>query len=93
MIEAKQTVWDFQRQMIKALGIDLGDARVGVAVSDDLGMLAHPLETISVKSTPVLKRVRRLLNSLASKNVKNARKFVATSSGDASAVRREAKCP
>jgi putative Holliday junction resolvase len=60
VIEAKQTVWDFQRQMIKALGIDLGDARVGVAVSDDLGMLAHPLETISVKSTPVLKRVLAL---------------------------------
>lgn len=52
-----QAVWDFQPQMKKALGIDLGDARVGVAVSDDLGMLAHPLETISVKSTPVLKRV------------------------------------
>lgn len=46
--------------MTKALGIDLGDARVGVAVSDDLGMLAHPLETISVKSTPVRKRVLAL---------------------------------
>jgi len=55
-----QAVWDFQPQMKKALGIDLGDARVGVAISDDLGMLAHPLETIPVQSTPVLKRVLAL---------------------------------
>jgi putative Holliday junction resolvase len=60
VIEAMQAVWDFQPQMKKALGIDLGDARVGVAISDDLGMLAHPLETIPVKSTPVLKRVLAL---------------------------------
>lgn len=60
VIEAMQAVWDFQPQMKKALGIDLGDARVGVAISDDLGMLAHPLETIPVQSTPVLKRVLAL---------------------------------
>jgi len=53
-------MWEFQLQMKKALGIDLGDARVGVAVSDDLGMLAHPLETISTQSTNVLKRVLAL---------------------------------
>ena len=35
--------------MKRALGIDLGEARIGVAVSDELGMLAHPLETIHVK--------------------------------------------
>jgi len=35
--------------MKKALGIDLGAARVGLALSDDLGMLAHPLETVQVK--------------------------------------------
>ncbi len=46
--------------MKRALGIDLGDARVGVAVTDDLGMLAHPLETIHVRSTDVLKRVLEL---------------------------------
>ncbi len=32
---------------VRALGIDHGSARIGVAVSDDLGMLAHPLETVS----------------------------------------------
>lgn len=32
---------------IRALGIDYGTARIGVAASDDLGFLAHPLETVS----------------------------------------------
>ena len=31
---------------MKSLGIDYGDARIGVACSDALGMLAFPLETI-----------------------------------------------
>ena len=38
--------------MKRALGIDHGDARIGLAISDELGMLAHPLETIHVKETP-----------------------------------------
>jgi len=35
--------------MNRALGIDHGDARIGLAISDELGMLAHPLETIHLK--------------------------------------------
>jgi len=35
--------------MKRILGIDHGDARFGLALSDELGMLAHPLETIKVK--------------------------------------------
>lgn len=35
--------------MIRALGIDHGDARIGLAIADELGMLAHPLETIHLK--------------------------------------------
>ena len=38
--------------MKRALGIDHGEARIGLALSDELGMLAHPLETISVKAVP-----------------------------------------
>ncbi len=34
--------------MKRALGIDLGEVRVGVAISDGLGALAHPRETIAV---------------------------------------------
>ncbi len=30
----------------RIIGIDLGQARIGVAVSDELGLLAHPVETI-----------------------------------------------
>ena len=35
--------------MKRALGIDHGEARIGLAISDELGMLAHPVETIAVK--------------------------------------------
>ena len=34
----------------RVLGVDYGSARIGVAVSDELGMLAHPLETIPAKN-------------------------------------------
>jgi putative Holliday junction resolvase len=34
----------------RILGIDLGRARIGVAVSDELGMLAHPVETIAANA-------------------------------------------
>jgi putative Holliday junction resolvase len=47
--------------MTRALGIDLGDARIGVAISDELGMLAHPLETITVKQIPPIERIRTLV--------------------------------
>lgn len=30
----------------RVLGVDYGKARVGIAVSDELGMLAHPVETV-----------------------------------------------
>ena len=43
--------------MNRALAIDLGEARVGIAVSDDLGMLAHPMETIQVKAGRVVQRI------------------------------------
>ncbi len=47
--------------MTRHLGIDYGDARVGVAISDELGMLAHPLETIAVKDTEPVARVAQLV--------------------------------
>jgi len=31
------------------LGLDFGQARIGVAISDELQLLAHPLETISAR--------------------------------------------
>ena len=38
--------------MKRVLGIDYGKARIGIAVSDELQMLAHPAETISAARTP-----------------------------------------
>lgn len=34
---------------MRIMGLDLGERRVGVAVSDELGMLAHPLTTLEVQ--------------------------------------------
>jgi len=34
------------------LALDFGRARIGVAISDDLQLLAHPMETISTKERP-----------------------------------------
>jgi putative Holliday junction resolvase len=39
--------------MNRALGIDFGRARIGLAISDELGMLAHPLETIRMGADAV----------------------------------------
>lgn len=47
--------------MNRALGIDHGDARIGLAVADELGMLAHPLETIVVKETEPLARIAQVV--------------------------------
>lgn len=45
----------------RVLGIDFGHARIGVAVSDELGMLAHPLETIpAARLDAAAKRVAEL---------------------------------
>ncbi|MEX1118260.1 MAG: Holliday junction resolvase RuvX [Terrimicrobiaceae bacterium] len=48
--------------MERSLGIDLGEARVGVAISDELGMLAHPLETIKVAQTSPAKRIAEIVD-------------------------------
>jgi putative Holliday junction resolvase len=38
--------------MNRILGLDFGRARIGVAISDELQMLAHPLETIPANQEP-----------------------------------------
>ena len=42
--------------MKQILGLDLGEARTGVALSDELRMLAHPLETIESSSAETVAR-------------------------------------
>lgn len=43
-----------------ALGIDHGDARIGVAATDDFGILAHPVETIDCRVTDPIARIATL---------------------------------
>lgn len=45
----------------RVLGVDFGQARIGVAVSDELGMLAHPVETVPAANASVAaKRIAQL---------------------------------
>lgn len=46
--------------MHPALGIDHGDARIGIAATDPLGILAHPVETIDLRTTPPLDRIAEI---------------------------------
>ena len=39
-------------EMNPILGLDFGQARIGLAISDELQLLAHPLETISARERP-----------------------------------------
>ena len=40
------------RAMNRILGLDFGRARIGVSISDELQMLAHPMETIPANEEP-----------------------------------------
>ncbi|HEY6070275.1 MAG TPA: Holliday junction resolvase RuvX, partial [Chthoniobacterales bacterium] len=42
------------------LGIDFGHARIGLAISDELRLLAHPLETIPANKESV-KRIAEIV--------------------------------
>ncbi len=44
-----------------ALGIDYGEARVGIAATDALGMMAHPVESIPVARVEPLARIGELV--------------------------------
>lgn len=43
-----------------ALGIDHGDARIGIAATDDFGILAYPVETIDVAAQDPIERIGHL---------------------------------
>ncbi len=43
------------------LGIDHGEARIGLAITDPVGIMAHPLETIQVKITDPIERIIELI--------------------------------
>src|SRR4029453_8996487 len=54
-------------EMKRIMGIDYGSARIGVALSDELQMLAHPTETIAMAK--VADPVARIAALVSEKNV------------------------
>jgi putative Holliday junction resolvase len=52
----------------RILGIDFGRARIGLAISDELQFLAHPLETIDLSKTK--NAVSRVAELVVAKNVR-----------------------
>ena len=50
------------------LGVDFGRARIGIAISDELRLLAHPLETISSKQNAVV-RIKEIVRERKVDNV------------------------
>ena len=48
--------------MPKILGLDIGEKRIGVAISDGLGLLAHPLKTLNWKGPEdLVKQLKELI--------------------------------
>ena len=43
-----------------ALGIDYGAARIGIAATDDFGIMPHPVETIPVEGGRAIERIVQL---------------------------------
>ncbi len=44
-----------------ALGIDYGDARIGIAATDPVGIMAHPVETIHCQQTDPISRIGEIV--------------------------------
>lgn len=50
---------------MKIMGLDYGEARTGVAISDELGMLAHGLETIEhgANEKKLIERIKEIIST------------------------------
>lgn len=55
--------------MERTLAIDFGQARIGLAISDDLGMMAHPLETVKTKENDHEKAIERIVELVEERDV------------------------
>ncbi|MBC8127141.1 MAG: Holliday junction resolvase RuvX [Gloeobacteraceae cyanobacterium ES-bin-144] len=53
-------VTDLSNSPHPALGIDHGDARIGIAATDDFGILPHPVETIDRAKLEPIARIAQL---------------------------------
>ncbi|MBP83440.1 MAG: Holliday junction resolvase RuvX [Verrucomicrobiales bacterium] len=55
---------------VKAIGIDFGRARIGISASDDIGMLAHPLETVPASDLDrAVERIMEVVNDRSVRDV------------------------
>src|SRR5690606_31766004 len=54
---------------IRAFGIDHGTAGIGVAISDEIGLLAHPLETVAAADPE--RALLRLAELVASRQIED----------------------
>jgi putative holliday junction resolvase len=43
-----------------ALGVDYGDSRIGIAATDDFGIMAHPVETVATEGKDPLGRIAEI---------------------------------
>lgn len=51
-------------EWIRALGIDYGSARIGLAASDEIGLLAHPVETVpAADRSAAMKRIAAVVET------------------------------
>ena len=50
-----------QDQAGRALGVDFGEARIGLAITDELRMLAHPLVTLNARDPGVVQRIAEIV--------------------------------
>ena len=53
---------------MKILGLDYGEVRTGIAISDELGMLAHGLETFEHKDSDK-KLIERIIEIIKQNNI------------------------
>lgn len=53
---------------MRAMGLDVGQARIGVAVTDPLGKIAQPLETIE-RDGNELRRISELISETGSETI------------------------
>lgn len=54
-------ITDLDKSPHPALGIDYGLARIGIAATDDFGILAYPVETIEQGQGIAIERIARLV--------------------------------
>jgi putative pre-16S rRNA nuclease len=87
--------------MNSILGIDVGRVRIGLAISDELRLLAHPLETISANKNPRKRIAEIVRDRKIDKVVVGIPRHMSGEIGDAAnealdfaaQLRRELPCP